>query len=282
MKIKLASSLALATLVGTTSASAISVSLELALLVDVSSSISPLEYGVQKDGYAAAFRNPELINAISKTPNGIAVTFVEWAGRRENDADIPPQQSIGWMHIFDGASSNAFADALDGLGGKPSGLGPFTNVGGALSFAVGLFANAYEGARNVIDISGDGPDNYNPSDDPPYPKTDFGATGALVRDVADSALGLGIDAINGLPIITPAVDFVDLEDWYATYVIGGTNADGTPAFNIVADGYEDIEPSILEKLKREIPPPSVPDTGATVALLGLGLLILGSVRRHIR
>ena len=57
------------------------VDLELVLAVDVSSSMSLSEQGVQRDGYVSAFRHPDLARAIASGPHGmIAVSYVDWAG----------------------------------------------------------------------------------------------------------------------------------------------------------------------------------------------------------
>ena len=57
------------------------VDLELVLAVDVSRSMDPEEQLLQQAGYIAAFRNPEVIDAIQGGFLGrIAVTYFEWAG----------------------------------------------------------------------------------------------------------------------------------------------------------------------------------------------------------
>ena len=57
------------------------VDLQLVLAVDVSGSMDFYEQRVQRDGYVQAFRDPEVISAITSGPYGrIAVTYVHWAG----------------------------------------------------------------------------------------------------------------------------------------------------------------------------------------------------------
>ena len=57
------------------------VDLELVLAVDVSYSMELDEQQVQRQGYVAAFLEPDLIQAIENGPLGrIAVTYVEWGG----------------------------------------------------------------------------------------------------------------------------------------------------------------------------------------------------------
>jgi hypothetical protein len=54
------------------------VDLELVLAVDVSRSIGVDEHQLQRDGYVAAFRHPDLLQAIKSGPFGrIAVVYFE-------------------------------------------------------------------------------------------------------------------------------------------------------------------------------------------------------------
>jgi hypothetical protein len=56
------------------------VDVALVLAVDVSRSMDADEQRVQRDGYAGAFRNPDIIQAITSGPVGqIAVTYFEWS-----------------------------------------------------------------------------------------------------------------------------------------------------------------------------------------------------------
>lgn len=273
MKTKLAMIACAAALFNVSSVSAINVGVELALLADVSSSIDRNEYKLQLDGYEAAFRDANIQNLITNTPGGIAVTYVEWSTTQN--------QRIGWTQITDAAGAEAFADMIaafwdptfPGNGGKSPGLGGLTNVAGAIAYGASLFdLNIYDSVKKVIDVSGDGKDNFS-GPPTPAPKTDFDATGLLTRQAGIAALGLGIDAINGLPILSDATDGVDLDLWYDEYVKAGSDA-----FIETATSFEDFESAIIKKLEKEIIITDVPDTGATLSLMGFGLLALVSVR----
>jgi hypothetical protein len=51
----------------------------LALVVDASGSVSDDRFELQKEGYAAAFRNRQVLNSIhSLTTQSIAVTMMQW------------------------------------------------------------------------------------------------------------------------------------------------------------------------------------------------------------
>ncbi|MEM6667225.1 MAG: DUF1194 domain-containing protein, partial [Pseudomonadota bacterium] len=187
----------------TAQASDIEVDLELILAVDVSGSMDEDEKLIQRRGYVAAFRHPQVIEAIQSGLIGrIAVTYYEWAG--------PGRQApmTGWQMIDGAAAASAFADVLEAA--PPSHMRG-TSISGALEFGTPLFdANGFEGLRRVIDISGDGPNNG----------------GRRVVVARDATLAKGI-TINGLPLLIRPGGYgygrmsVDLATYYKDCVIGG-------------------------------------------------------------
>jgi hypothetical protein len=205
------------------------VDLELALAVDVSGSIDEEEAKLQRAGYIAAFRNPRVIEAIQHGILGrIAVAYYEWAGFGHN------KLIADWTVIHDRASALAFADSL--LDPPPE-TARRTAIGQAIAFGVPLFdRNDIEGTRRVIDISGDGPNNW-------------GQSATVARDFAVAA---GI-TINGLPIVNdrpsrwgwPSLPNLDL--YYRDCVIGGPGS-----FLVVANTFEDFSSAVLKKLIMEI------------------------------
>ncbi|NJN22365.1 MAG: DUF1194 domain-containing protein [Leptolyngbya sp. RL_3_1] len=138
--------------------SATFVNTKLVLSVDVSSSINSTEFNLQRDGYAAAFRNAELIQSIGGNPNGIAVALSYWASQA--------MTAIDWFHITDEASALAFADAIEAAD-RPSsfgaeGIGGATNIAGAMDHARSLFeTDEFVSDRRILDLSGDGQQNRN-------------------------------------------------------------------------------------------------------------------------
>ena len=137
--------------------SAIPVGLELALLTDVSGSIGTREYRLQKKGYVAAFQDAGIQAAIASITGGIAVGYYEWSGVRQQAT------KVNWFHIFDAASSNAFAAAIKATSRSFYGL---TAPGNAIKFVTPLFGtetggrdNGFESSRQIINISGDGRQN---------------------------------------------------------------------------------------------------------------------------
>ena len=207
----------------------VAVDLELALAVDVSGSIDEQEATLQRAGYIAAFRHKRVIDAIRHGILGrIAVAYYEWAGHGHN------KMIAGWTVIGDRAGALAFAESLRA---PPPETARRTAIGQAIAFAIPLFGrNAIDGTRRVIDVSGDGPNNW-------------GQPATVARDFAVAA---GI-TINGLAIVNdrpsrwgwPSLPNLDL--YYRDCVIGGPGS-----FLVVANAFEDFATAVLKKLIMEI------------------------------
>jgi hypothetical protein len=81
----------------TSSRAAERVDLLLVLAADVSGSMDESKFDLQRSGYAAAFSDSRVIEAIRSGPNGrIAVAFIEWSGilqqkivPRQAEATVP-------------------------------------------------------------------------------------------------------------------------------------------------------------------------------------------------
>ena len=143
--------LALALLFGTVRAEAAEkVDLALVLAVDVSGSIDMEEFLLQRQGYAAAFRDPRLVAAVvGGKQRRIAVTMLEWAGATGQIQVFP------WMLVDSRDSARVLSDTIATTPRHVFG-GTSTSISGAIDASVRLLERSgYEAERRVIDVSGD-------------------------------------------------------------------------------------------------------------------------------
>jgi len=212
---------AVSRLSGAPAAAQTAVDLQLVLAVDASGSVSEERFELQKRGYVAAFRNPQLVRAIGSGPaRAIAVTMVQWTGPTLQVQVVP------WMIVNDEASMGRLALAIAAAPRQLFGGG--TSISGAIDHALTLFgAGPFSGGRRVIDISGDGRNNR----------------GRPAAEARDDAVRAGV-SINGLPIL--AIE-PDLEEFYRDNVIGGPGA-----FVIAAASFASFADAILKKLIIEM------------------------------
>lgn len=213
------------------------VDVELVLAVDVSRSVDQEEQELQFRGYAAAFRDPKLVEGIAGGPVGqIAVTLFTWSDWHIQEHLVP------WMRVNGPQAAERVAQAIDAA---PRRTWLYTSISGAMDYAAGLFGRGYEGTRRVVDISGDGVNN----------------SGRPLADARRDALEKGI-VLNGLAVLdrTPqpwAAGLPPLDDYYRNEVIGGPGS-----FLMVAEGFEAFEQAVKRKIIREIA--AVPQPGPLV------------------
>lgn len=208
---------------------ALPVDVELVLAVDVSDSIDPAEARLQREGYIGALTDPAVVDAVRRGPLGrVAVTYAEYAGRGHY------RVVVDWAVIDGMESARGFAARL---AAAPLDTRPRTSISDAIMLSLARFdANGYAGTRRIIDVSGDGPNNY----------------GASVTAARDAAVVAGV-TVNGLPILPQPGEtetygaIRDLDLYYEDCVIGGPGA-----FIVVADGFAAFAEAIRRKLIREI------------------------------
>ena len=196
------------------------VDLALILAIDVSGSVNAERWELQRRGYQAAFKSPEVLQSILSGPHkAIAVTMVEWSGVSHQ------RQVVEWTVISDELSAATFASLM---AEAPRVYSDWTSISAALDYAVALFADAeVEAARRVIDISGDGVNN----------------NGRSIIEARDAAIAAGI-TVNGLPILS---EYPTLDSYYRENVIGGPGA-----FAVAVNDFQGFGAAILSKLVREI------------------------------
>ncbi len=210
------------------------VDVALVLAADVSRSITTDEFQLQRQGYAKAIADPDVVHAIQAGANGaIALTFVEWAGSDEQ------QVVVDWQIIKDPASAKAFTDTLLAA---PRAFFGRTSISAALDFSMErLKASGVKAERQVIDVSGDGTNN----------------AGRPLEEARAAALAGGV-TINGLAIINETTGMFGgfsghtqppggLPSWYHDNVTGGPGS-----FLLTVESFESFGEAMTKKLLNEI------------------------------
>jgi Protein of unknown function (DUF1194) len=231
------------------------VDVELVLAVDVSQSMDYGEHELQRQGYVAALSHPQVLSAIQSGMYGrVAIAYVEWGATQ---TVMTP-----WTLIEDAASARRLAATL---AAAPIRTIHGTSISGALDYAASLFeGNDYEGFRQVIDVSGDGPNS----------------SGAPVLPTRDAVLAKGF-IVNGLPIMLRAPSYTfysipDLDIYYADCVIGGPGS-----FVLPVDDPNQLAEAIRQKLVLEIAgtPPRLTTVAETRPAPRIDCLIGEKLRR---
>lgn len=199
--------------------------LELVLLADASGSIDASEIAFQRQGYAQAITDPEVLAAITNTAYGsIAVTYVEWAANQVVVAD--------WTLIDGPETAAAFAAELLE---KPRQAYGRNAIGAALLEGLRLMeTNAFDGWRRVIDFSGDSANNW---------------SGPPIEEARQTVIAAGV-TINALPILRPddpGRAQGGLERLYEERIIGGLGA-----FVVTAEDRASFAEAVKRKLILEI------------------------------
>lgn len=246
---------AFASMVAERASAATTVGLELALLVDVSGSVDNSEWLLQRNGYVAAFQSPAIQSAITTLAsqnggNGLAVSYIQWSGSSEQ------QTSVAWTLLNNAADANAFAAAILAA---PRPFSGSTGIGSAITYGTNsMNGNAFDGARQVIDVSGDGADND-------------GQTAASGRTYA---LANGVDKINGLPILGES----GLLAYYQTNVQGGAGS-----FTLPASTFGDFSSAVERKILGEVTNTNpVPEGGPGLVISGILFAGLAGLRKKMR
>jgi Protein of unknown function (DUF1194) len=199
------------------------VAVELVLALDASASMDRAEFALQIKGLASAFRDDGVLQAIKDLgPTGVAIAVTQWGGDSEAKLIIP------FTHIRSSRDAKAFGFRISRA--RRAFLASSTSIATAITHGTGqLEANAFQGDRRVIDVSGDGVHNGE-SD---------------LRAARELALASGV-VVNGLPI---DADAVGLSGYFRERVIVGTDAFIEPASD-----FDDYARAIREKLIRELRP----------------------------
>jgi hypothetical protein len=209
------------------------VDLLLVLAADVSRSVDEAKFQLQRQGYAAAMTNPDVLRTISFGRQGrIAVCFVEWSGASSQ------RLLIDWTAVGGEADAARFARKILDL---PRSFADRTSISAGIDFSLGQFDRSpFVAERHVIDVSGDGTNN----------------SGRDVTVARDEALTHGVTTINGLVILSAVPSPYNPEhthppgglgNYYRDNVIGGEDA-----FVLIAEDFAAFGKAILAKLIREV------------------------------
>ena len=212
------------------------VDLEIVLAMDGSGSISSDEFLLQVIGTAAALKDASVQHAILSGPTGrVAIAAVIWS-----DAAFP-KYPTEWHLLNSSQSIDAFAERLLNFNtpanaSKRQGKGGGgTGIGDGIVYALEMIrGNKFNGARKVVDVSGDGVET-----DPWFKKA------FTLPDARELARAQGV-TINGLAILT---DNWKLHQYYRAEVISGPGA-----FVVKAVNFDAFAVAIRNKLLREMSP----------------------------
>jgi hypothetical protein len=206
------------------SAEDVSVDLELVLAIDASSSVNQNEWALQREGYAAAFRDQRVIAAVTSGPRkSVAVSVLVWA-----DASVP-RWSSAWFLLAGPSDAEGFAAFMAALPRIPEGG---TGIGAGVAAAIRkLDRNGYEAPRQVVDVSGDGRET---------PAREI----VVLMPMANAMAHARGVTINGLAIVN---EDTTLDRWYRDNVIAGRGS-----FVVTAGDYSAFAEAITRKLIREI------------------------------
>lgn len=202
----------------------------LVLTVDASASVSAAEFALQQNGIAHAFRDPQVLDAISMAGR-VAVSVIFWGSE-----GLPKPQSP-WMMLEGPDAAEAFARTVESMPREVTGD---TALGAGLMAALGKFDSLGSCAiRRVVNVSGDGEETrvFRRMRRSPVPPQ--------VRDMAEAA---NVE-INALAISN---EEEDLAHYYAGNVITGPDA-----FVMEVRSYEEFSAALRRKLIREIGPRAV-------------------------
>jgi hypothetical protein len=208
------------------------VDLLLALAMDVSRSMDQPKFLLQREGYAAAISDPQVLNAIKSGPHQrIAVCFIDWSAPGEQ------QIVIDWSIIDGIAAARRFGNLIFEASRS---FYNSTSIGGGIDFAATQISRApFEAERHTIDVSGDGTNN----------------SGRDVQLARNQAVAKGIN-VNGIVILTDIQSSRNpphtnppggIEKYYRENVIGGPGS-----FVMVAEDFSSFGRAMVKKLIAEI------------------------------
>lgn len=194
--------------------------LALVLALDVSSSVDAEEYALQRTGLAAALDADEVRHAILTGAGGyVTLAVYEWSGFHQH------KLQLDWIALTSHAEIDRAVAALAGMERSHDDFP--TSIGPAIGYGATLLKRGPACERRVIDVSGDGVNNYR-----------YGPREAYRH------FPLNDVTVNGLVILG---DDPGVLSYYGAEVLHGTGA-----FMVVANGFDEFREAMTKKLYREI------------------------------
>ncbi|MEG3436978.1 DUF1194 domain-containing protein [Pannus brasiliensis CCIBt3594] len=259
------------------------VDIELAILMDTSSSVPPSEYAIQRQAYINTFSNNFYnqfvapLNGVTLKPGQvgtgrIAVNIFTFGTVVPSTTVV---RNVGWAEIASQADATAFANQI---AAQLSYVGGRTPIGDALqTTADSMFNNTFDPIYSVIDISSDGqnvptiPAGLTPRTGSNYARCKGLTNTTCVSDPTKSIVAPGgVDVINAIAIL-PFANQIILQS--ITY---GNNLSGNPNHIFPAADASVYEETLAIKLGAEIgAPTAVPEPGLAFGLIGLGIFGVG-------
>jgi hypothetical protein len=248
--------------------------LELALVIDGSASISAGDWTLQTGAYQSIFQSGFFTNYIVPSPfDDIVVGAYVFSGGTVRDQSgnvletFAVSSFLDWTLIDDDADASAFGALLGALV-QPGGQ---TNTSAALDIATnggtagcliasicnvspsdevpGILNNGFNGDRLVIDISTDGvPTLPNAGGNPNIPEAQVDR--ALAIAAADAARAAGI-TVN-------AIGVGNLDATFLAALVGENPAKTPQGFFLTASTFSQFDEALTEKIGRETMIPVTP------------------------
>ena len=224
------------------------VDLALVLLIDDSGSIDDQETQMQRSGYADAFRDSQIIDAMTRGPNqSIAVSVVLFTDQ--------VSVKIPWKVVDSKASAESLANQIERI---PRIMGSATHIAQGVEYSINHISRCpYDFFASTIDLSADGSDNQHASVD--------GV--ALIAGILGAVTGVNVSLPSGpdpvgarklselrnyansrgITINCIAIEDPSLRGYFSQYVMAGPNA-----FTVFAPNFRAFTDAIQRKLLREI------------------------------
>jgi Ca-activated chloride channel family protein len=198
------------------SSMAIACETALILTIDVSNSVDPGEWQLQRDGLATALQDQEVIDALVQ--NEAALMVVQWSGEEKQEVTIP------WTRIRSALDVAQLAQVAAKM--PRAFVLSDTAPAEAIYFSLAQFDDVMDCRRKVIDVSGDGTPN----------------SGRDVATARNTAERQGV-TINGIAIESMGVA---ITGFYLRTIVTRNG------FVITARQHRDYPRAIRQKLIREL------------------------------